>query len=332
MLVGMILCNLIFLAFGNVVWSDKKNFAYKTYESNVLYLSFPQLNVEELQRQVEEEEFITSILFEAMTDDGVKLASFTTDEIPFGRIKAGHALSGRKDELIISEGFLERRRDLLLPEFGIGGEIVLGGKSWECIAIAAFSKADAFDALIGIRDFQEHFSKDVTVSLRFRNGTPLSKIRNLSYELEDRFQAGLAVMPMKPSGFSITEFLLDVSDILVLLLIAIINYMFLFRFALLKRTYAYGIFKIHGMTNMETMVFLLAEMLMLIFFSFFVSLSAYLGVGCLLGKGEVIWDHHLEIFSAFFLILLLNLASFLCVIFRFVVWPPVRLMRESVVN
>ena len=67
----------------------------------------------------------------------------------------------------------------------------------------------------------------------------------------------------------------DLGGVLVLLIIAIINYMFLYQFLLTKRTYLYGIYKVCGMSNCQVLGILFVELLGMLMISYAAAMLLY---------------------------------------------------------
>lgn len=139
-------------------------------------------------------------------------------------------------------------------------------------------------------------------------------------------------LPAKTVGASFTEFLYEMSGMLVLLVIAIINDMFLYRFLLTKRYYTYGIYKLYGMDNGLTMLGLCVEMLLFLAFSYAFSVVLYWGGQLLLGRGGTVIQHLPEMAFAFIVVAVLNLFFFGITAAKLVRNSPAGLIRESVVS
>lgn len=360
-LLGMMVCDMIFLIFGNIYWSDAKTNEYEIYKNNVVTLRFNSSDIDRFLNMTGDRNYITYTFFKYTehegTDQAVIISAYRPSYDPKGqRIRLGHGLTGTGMECMMSD---DRYRTLEisgspwnkdfpwnngLPENNgfsgnnekgeeTGGKFHFLGADWTCTGvIAPPGMADNFDFLINLSDFQTYVQGVITAGFRYENGTSLVEIQKFANEMKQELLADSVTVPSKTAGIGFKEFLSDMSGMLTLLVIAIINYMFLYRFLLEKRMYTYGIYKLHGMDNRLTLTGLCAEMLIFLIAAFAFSLLLYFGGIALLGQMGTVLQHVREFWFSFIIISVINLFFFGLTTVKLIRSSPVELIRESVVN
>ena len=336
-LVGMIICDTIFFVFGNILWSDTKIKEYEIYENNVVTLSFDNLDIDKFLELTGNKDYITSTFFEykILREDSSAITISAYDpsfDFSKNKVELGNGLSRKKLEFVMSDNYVRNSNFSNMPLVKIGDVLHFLNNDWICAGIVSTSLADNFDILINIDDFKSHVAENITANFRYQNGTSLIEIQNFSNLLKDEFNAKSVLTPNKTVSTSFTSFLSEMSGILLLLAIAIINYMFLYRFLLVKRTYTYGIYKLYGMNNRLTLISLSIELLILLLLSYSLSILVYYGGSALIVQTNTITQYKQELFFAFIVIIILNLLFFFLTAFKVVNHSPTELIRESVVS
>lgn len=335
-LLGMVVCDTIFLVFGNVFWSDVRSNEYEIYKNNVVTFQFEILDIDKFLKMTEGKDYVTSTFFSYTELDEenlqVTISAYSPSFDAAGeRIRLGHALTGASTECMVSSQYLQRE-SLALSGSVIGREFHFLGIDWDCVGIIAPSMADNFDFLINIADFKAHINSQIITGFRYENGTSLMQVQQFANLLKEEFHADYAAVPSRTVGVGFGEFLSDMSEMLVMLVIAIINYMFLYRFLLRKRMYVYGIFKLQGMDNCLVLIGLCAELLLFLVTAFSFSLLLYFCGTALFGQMGTVIRHGLEFLFSFVIIGAINLLFFGLAVVKLVCNSPVRLIRESVVD
>lgn len=337
-LLGMIVCDVIFLVFGNTVWSDANYNAYEIYENNVVTFQFETLDIDAFLARTGDREEIFSVFFEHRTS-GTENTSLTVAayepplDISNPSMEIGQNLSGKPLEVVVNSDYAREDHagsGLLSVEKGDVFHFL--EDDWVCSGIARVSMAEHFDMLVNLADFKSHVQGTVTANFRYENGTSLVELQEFANSLKEEFHASAVTLPSKTVGVSFTEFLSDMSELLILLVIAVINDMFLYRFLLTKRYYTYGIYKLYGMDNGLTLLGLCVEMFLFLAFSYVVSVVLYWGGLLLLGRGGTVIQHLPEMVFAFIVVAVLNLFFFGITAAKLVRNSPVGLIRESVVS
>lgn len=335
-LLGMIVCDTIFLIFGNIFWSDAKNNEYEIYKNNVVVLEINASDIESFLRTTGSRDYVTSAFFRYTEFDAenmpITISAYSPSFDPDGqRIRLGHGLTGAGMECMINNHY--KSPEVIGPSGSIiGKELRFLDADWVCTGIIAPSMADNFDILINMADFKAHVKNQVIAGFRYKNGTSLVEIQTFANFLSKEFHAKFVTVPSRTAGTGFGEFLSDMSEMLVLMVIAVINYMFLYRFLLEKRMYAYGIFKLHGMCNCLLLVGLCAEMLIFLTAAFSVSLLFYFGGTALFGQIDTVTQHVPEFWFSFAIIGVINLFFFGLAAVKLIRSSPVELIRESVVG
>lgn len=342
-LLGMVMCDTVFLVFGNVFWSDAGSNAYEIYKNNVVTFSFDELDIDGFLEMAEEGDYITSAFFSFTGTDveghPVTVSAYSPPFDAAGqRIRLGHGLAGIAGECVVSDRYAKREAPALSGDI-IGRELHFAGAGWSCAGLIAPGAADDFDILVNLEDFkacvqnqgnQVNQGNQITAGFRYENGASLVEVRRLAGLIGEEFHAGTVSVPSRTAGVGLGEFLSDMSEMLLLLVIAVINYMFLYRFLLEKRRYAYGIFKLQGMDNCLVLASLCAELLMFLAAAFAVSLLLYLGGTALFGQLGTVMQHAPEFWFSFVIIGAINLLFFGLAAFKLARSSPAELVRESV--
>ena len=335
-LLGMVMCDTIFLVFGNVFWSDIKSNEYEIYKNNVVTFQFDVLDIEMFLAMTENMDYITSTFFSYTEfvdkDHSVIISAYSPSFDATGeRIRLGHALTGTNMECMVNSQYLQRE-NIVLSGSVIDSEFRFLDTGWNCAGIIVPSMADNFDFLINIEDFKNHINNQVTAGFRYDNGTSLMQVHQFAGLLKEKFHADFMAVPSRTVHVGFVEFLSDMSEMLVLLVIAIVNYMFLYRFILRKRMYIYGIFRLQGMNNCLILMGLFVELLLFLVTAFAFSLLLYFGGIVLLGQMSAVILHGLEFLFSFVIIISINLLFFGLAVIKLVYNSPIKLIKESVVD
>jgi len=343
-LLGMVVCDAIFLVFGNVYWSDAKNNAYEIEKNNVVIfqfdaLDFDALDMDKFLEMTECREYVTSTFFRFTELDAenhpVTISAYNPPFDAAGqRIKLGHGLAGNDGECVVSSQYLQRE-GFALPGSVIGRVFHFLDIDWICTGIISPSMADDFDLLINMADFKARIKNrenQIIAGFRYKQGASLVEVHQFADDLKEEFHADFAAVPSRTVGVGFGEFLSDMSEMLVLLVIAIVNYMFLYRFLLEKRMYAYGIYKLYGMDNCLTLVGLFVEMLIFLVVTFGFSLLLYFCGIALFGQIGMVMQHAQEFWFSFVMISVINLFFFGLAAVKAIRSSPAELIRESVVG
>lgn len=338
-LLGMVVCDTIFLVFGNVFWSDAKSNEYEIYKNNVVTLGIDALDIDRFLETTGSRGYVTSAFFRYTESDAenmsVTVSAYHPSFDPDGqRIRLGHGLTGADSECVVSDRYL-RRESSALSGSVIGRKFHFMDTDWTCTGIIAPSMADDFDILIDMADFKAHIKNQdnrITAGFRYENGTSLVEIQQFADYLKEEFHADFAAVPSGTAGVGFGEFLSDMSGMLILLVTAIINYMFLYRFLLQKRMYVYGIFKLQGMDNCLTLIGLCVEMMIFLASAFAFSLLLYFVGIALFGQMGTVMQHAPEFWFSFVIISVINLFFFGLAAVKLIRSSPVELIRESVVG
>ena len=335
-LLGMVVCDAIFLVFGNVFWSDVKSNEYKIYENNVVTFQFDTLDIDKFLEMTGDRDYITSTFFSYTELDeenmSVTISAYSPSFDAAGqRIRLGNGLTGGNMECVVSSQYRNQKFSALSGNI-IGRELHFLGINWTCVGIISSSTADDFDMLINMTDFKAHIKNQITAGFRYEKGVSLMEVHQFANRLKEEFHANFAAFPSKTVGMGFFEFLSDMSEMLILLVIAIVNYMFLYRFLLEKRMYAYGIFKLQGMDTCLTLAGLCVEMLIFLVAAFSFSLLFYFGGIALFGQIGTVMQHLSELWFSFVIISVINLFFFGLAAVKLIHSSPVDLIKESVVG
>ncbi len=336
-LIGMVICDIIFFVFGNVFWSDVKTRQYNEYKNNIVTFQFDFLDIPLFLERASEKDFITSTFFEHTTIDqdgnSLTIAAYSpVFTVPNSGIRLGRNLNSSPLEFAMNDSYARTRDDRGLPSVKLKNTFRFLDNDWTLTGILSPSAADGFDLFINLEDFSSYVKEGITASFRYRSKTSLIEIQDFSNKLQSEFHARHVTTPSKPARTTYKEFLSDMGGVLILLAIAIINYMFLYQFLLTKRTYLYGIYKAYGMSNFQTLCILGAELSVMLIISFAFAVLLYSAGLFLLGQPGSPAEHITEFLFAFFTITALNLLFGGIAAGKLIRNSPAGLIKESVVN
>ena len=161
-LLGMVICDTIFLVFGNVFWSDTRNNDYKVYENNVVTFRFDTMDIDDFLNRTGKKDYIKSTFFEhtVYRNDGTPLTISAYSpmlDIPKSRIEIGHGLKDSNSmEFVMSDTYVMDRSLSELPIIKINDNLHFLDRDWKCRGIVRTSEADGFDiqafgSLTGLR-------------------------------------------------------------------------------------------------------------------------------------------------------------------------------------
>ena len=235
-------------------------------------------------------------------------------------------------EFVMNSDYARARNDHGLPAVKLKNTLYFLYGDWSLTGILSVSAADRFDILINLDDFSSHVKENITASFRYRSKTSLLEIQDFSNKLQSEFNARNVTTLSKPPRTTYGEFLSDLGGVLVLLIIAITNYMFLYQFLLTKRTYLYGIYKVCGMSNCQVLGILFVELLGMLMISYAAAMLLYTAGLFLMGQSVSPAQHTTEYFFAFFTVTILNLLFGGIVAGKLIRNSPVKLIKESMVN
>ncbi len=336
LILGMIVCDTIFLVFGHTFWADTKSNRYEIYANNMVTFQFNELDIDGFLDAVMQKEYITSASFSHVEYSGtsttVVSAYFPEFDINMAGRLTGSQLSGKDNEFLINDNYLDNNRFSEGSLVKIGDLLTFAEKERICVGIISTGTADRFDFLIGINDFKNSINNGITAVFRFKDGTSVLEIKDYANEISAMFGAQYFVMPQKTTTVSFTQFLSDMSGMLVLLIIAIINYMFIYRYLLMKRTYIHGVYKMMGMNDFLTLSLLSSEMLVLLVLSYSISIILYLTGLSIRSQLVALPNHIPELGFAFIIILILNIVFFIIASAKTIMSSPNQLIRQSEVK
>ena len=336
-LFGMVISDVIFFAFGNAFWSDISARQYRIYKNNVVTFSFDSLDIESFLERTAGRDYVTSTFFQctARDESGTPLTiaayspAFT---VPDSGIRLGSNLSGSRMEFVMNDSYVRTRGDSALSSLRLGDTLHFLGDDWTFAGILSVSAADSFDILINLEDFRSHIRENIAAGFRFREGISLIEIQEFSDALRSEFHALYAATPSGQARTNYGEFLSDMSGALLLLAVAVVNYMFLYQFLLTKRTYLYGIYKVCGMSNVQTLSMLCAELFVMLVISYILAMLFYSGGLFLSGRAGSPAECMTEFVFAFFTVTALNLLFGGIAAGKLIRNSPAKLIRESVVT
>lgn len=336
-LFGMMISDVIFFVFGNAFWSGARAEEYQAYRNNVVVFQFDSLDIEAFLKRTGSRDYITSTFFEhtVLDESGapLKIAAYSpASGLLNAGIRLGSSLSGSPMEFAVNDSYIRAHSGSALSALRPGDRFRILDGDWTLAGILSVSAADSFDILINLEDFRSRIREKITAGFRFRSGTSLLELQEFSDELRAEFQAVHVAAPSGPVRTGYGEFLSDMGGALLLLSAAVVNYMFLYRFLLTKRTYLYGIYKACGMSNFYTVCMLCAELSVMLVISYLPAMLLYSGGLFLAGRAGSPAEHGTEFVFAFFTVAALNLLFGGIAAAKLIRNSPVKLMKESVVT
>ena len=99
-----------------------------------------------------------------------------------GRLTGAH-LSGKDNEFLINDDYLDNNRFSDEPLVKIGDSLTFAEKERICVGIISTGTADRFDFLINIDDFKNSINNGITAVFRFKDGTSVLEIKDFANEI-----------------------------------------------------------------------------------------------------------------------------------------------------
>lgn len=109
LILGMVVCDTIFLVFGHTFWVDTKSSKYEMYTNNVVTFGFDELSIDDFLGTIMTKEFVTSVSFShteyTETSAAVISAYYPEYDLNMAARLTGSLLSGNDNEFIINDDF-----------------------------------------------------------------------------------------------------------------------------------------------------------------------------------------------------------------------------------
>lgn len=324
------MCNIVFLIFGNVYYSDKKSIEYEINQRNRVEFDFnnkPDLN--NIVNDLSEYEQIKNILISTEDEKQVKIAAYISDltnepEMHGGEFFSKTNIENADNVFTISD--MSCNEYILQSNIKIGDYFNIKNSVLKCIGTIS---SNEYDILIPFRTFTKHNFEKVKVEFIFRNGASLLDIENINNNITNKYSPTSVLRPNNSIGFNVWDFLSDMSDILILLIISIINYLFIYKFLLSKRLLIYSIFKLCGLSKRKIMFMLLFELVFFFIISTVISFIIYILYLLVVNEMRLFTSLLYEVGISFIVNLILNLFMFMSTLIKVTSKSTIELKREG---
>ena len=329
---AMVICNVVFLLFTNQFYNDKLQASNMESIQNKMEFQFADFNKNDyldflnLTRQYG---VIRNIIVStsATEDSSIQLCAYDNlYEIGDRQITMGELLSSNSDMTHFIGS--EKLNLYLLSQYGQnltnGYKLTLNDYIVSCKGIVATNE---FDVLVSTDLFFNIKPKNLSITYLFAAGTSQFELEELNNKIIDGFSPDNVIRPNIVFQYSFLNFLQNAKVIILYLLIAIMNYSFVYMYLIKKRLKVYGILKLYGLSNKKYFAILCGELLSIFSIVFLFSFVIYYFFCMFIG-----YDYPCVVtqFSFSFLVmLLLNIVIFFPIVILNVIKTPIKQYKGS---
>lgn len=288
-LVGMILCICVILNFTDSVFDvgylygwDSSSEAINYNENRVNFIFSDAEGIEEIVDAVYKVDGVSDVFLKATANDNTEILSGT--KVPYissDGIVTGHVPESLAEgEVIVSLQSLQTQQRESIDENSMNSEYVAVGENVtidekEFTCTAEINELAEF--VLNQNDFLELYRQGkldrLTMYYIYENGfTKKEEVKNLV----DRIKAPEAVEEEESRrGIEWSEYMESIQDMILGMIVAVLNAMFLYVYVLERRIPSYSILKLQGISNGMLRVMLFLEFLVLYLLAFCISGVGY---------------------------------------------------------
>lgn len=333
--IGILICYLTLFIFTGFYFKEKeieRNINLKNSQVTLRFENF--YSIDEISKEILEYPFVDTIIYSMPLKDQEyrTIACYYHEyKIEKSKIASGNLIyNDCETEFNVSKSFAQYYSDISGKILSVGSEIILNGVPLRCKGILY---TDEFDILIPFSLLNTLSPKILDVNYIYKADTSIFDIEKLNSVLIDKFEPLYIIRPEQKQVYKYQDFLINVSNILLLLCIAIINYLFIYIFMLKKRLYTYSILKLCGMSNIQLYFSIIFEIAIIILVAYLAAYFIYI-IGYYIIRNQLISYQiilHQSIYC-FLTMLVLQMTIYIPVIIKLFNKSPYALYIESVVE
>ena len=327
---GMIVCNISILFFTNAYFSDLDEASKKEKEQNQVgfIITKDLFGFDETANLFSGKDFVQNWSYRmAITPDNMSI-----DIIAYGRdsgldkkqFLAGENITNNEEcKFVCSEKFNQSFFSKYGVMITVGYQLELNDVLLECSGIVA---SNDFDLLVPMSTFGQIDVSEINLTYYFKNNASQIEVEKLNSEIIEVLNPINVIRNERVYKYSFNEFLDNISNIIVFLIIAVLNYMFIYAYIINSRNKIYSILKIEGLTTPNLAIFALSELFILHNFAVICAMLIYLPFVCMkisviaiLTQTGYMWG----------LMAIINVVLYLVISLPEVIKQPIVLYREA---
>lgn len=334
--IGMVISSSIFLVFNSFYWEglyvDNTNSSYSNridfifnIEDNANKALMYLFNETDIVNNVYIEEDINIDNIQETFIVATYIPEFTNvkKEIIWGRYFSDDEINNRESVFVYGSGFLDKL-NIYSDSSIINKKTEINGIQFSAIGKI---KSYKFDILLSYDTFIKTGLESKKIGYEYDKNTDIRKIEELNSEIIDRY---LPISIIRPENLNnnIAPYVEKMKQIWMVMLFAVFNYFFIYKFIQLKRLYSYSVCKLCGITTTKLFITLLIEITILIVASFVISMVFQI---CSFPLSQNVREPNfiIEFLYAFVMIFLLNIVVSIPSIINIVKKSPIQLEKES---
>lgn len=286
-LLGMVLCVFVVLNFTDSALGTDYSEEELAYENNRVTFTFSDIqNLEPVMNAIAEEDGVQNVLVDAacmiemnefIIQSGVKLPRIDEDAVFNGEIPKKLAAG----EALIST------RDAQGPGsfIAVGDTCALGDYDFTNVAQIGYSD---ISVIIGMEDFiklcNEYGHELLEVTYIYEDGFTGEQKKKLETLVADMKKIDEIREAEKISGIDWAVYIGTIKDLILGMIIAVLNDMFLYAYILNSRIPAYSVLKLQGVSNRNLRRMLFAELIVLYIIAYVMAGGLYAFIGLVTGN------------------------------------------------
>lgn len=286
-LLGMFLCVFVVLNFADSALGTDYSSEKLAYENNRVIFSFSDVkNLERVMNEMAAEEGIENVLVRGTCMIDMQKYIF----------QAGVRLPRIEEELVFNGGIPERlekgealigyanvQESSLFPV--VGDVCSFGDYSFKSMAMLG---SYDFNAIVNLEDFillyNDYGSETLEVSYIYKDGFTEKQKEHIKEVVEKQKEIENISEPEKLNGINWSVYVETFRDLILGMIIAVLNDMFLYAFILNSRISAYSVLKLQGVSNRRLLSMLFIELIVLYFIAYALAGIVYVLLGIAMGN------------------------------------------------
>lgn len=337
MVIGMIISNILLMVFGDLYFQSNSKLKEQEFSTNrTSFLFYTKPDFVALSDKIENEIGINNMIFscKCQSDIGItrivaynNLSIFKKSRITSGTIDK----EIKRGSFICASEYALRMAEEHNIKIKVGTKISIGKAEFICSGIYL---TNDFDILISKEDFAfVDKAAEYSFTYIFNDKVSIKRLNSINKYIDENYNPISIAYPKQTRNFTIWGLLSDLGYNLFLVLIAMINFIFIYVFLIKKRCYAYSILKLCGLTAGKTKCLLLFESEIIFLLSFVISIPLYCFFSPLISGFIFLYSHFIyQLVYSFFILQIFNILIFTIATGRMARKNPIELLRESVVE